>query len=373
MAEEDKIRAPVECVIKVEGEEITELYPYLDDCKVEMSREGATTCELTLDTIRTETGEWNVQDAGIFLPWKPIVIEAHFGDRVEEVMRGYIKEVSVECPQEMSGAKVTVKGQDESLAMDRETIRRTWSTEEEQKTDGEIVDQVASDFGLTAVKETGLTNGSLSSDGTVIKFLRDRAEANGYEIYVREGELHFHPPELDGDPQATIMVYAGRATNCLSCNVKFDGHKPDQVRLNRQADDATDAEEEDFDPDLSEMGSEPADSSSSGLDPFVWSMERPNGATSEEVRARAQAKANENAWKLVAEGELDGALYGHVLLTHLTVNVDGLGVTYAGLYYVDEVTHKFSLEGYRQTFKLIRNAIGDEQSSSGGDVLSAVR
>jgi hypothetical protein len=40
--------------------------------------------------------------------------------------------------------------------------------------------------------------------------------------------------------------------------------------------------------------------------------------------------------------------------------VDGAGETYGGRYYVDEVQHRFSTEGYRQGFKLLRNATGED-------------
>ena len=80
----------------------------------------------------------------------------------------------------------------------------------------------------------------------------------------------------------------------------------------------------------------------------------------EEARSRAQAKANENAWKVKADGELDGSLYGHVLLTHKLVGVYGVGETYSGLYYVDSVSHIFDQNGYRQSFKLLRNATGQD-------------
>ena len=40
------------------------------------------------------------------------------------------------------------------------------------------------------------------------------------------------------------------------------------------------------------------------------------------------------------------------------VGVYGVGDTYGGLYYVDSVTHSFSRNGYRQSFKLKRNATG---------------
>ena len=73
-------------------------------------------------------------------------------------------------------------------------------------------------------------------------------------------------------------------------------------------------------------------------------------------KARAQAKANDNQFKIMAEGVLDGTQYGHVLLPSLPVTVDGTGTTYGGRYYVDEVTHKFTKGVYEQSFKLMSNA-----------------
>ena len=37
------------------------------------------------------------------------------------------------------------------------------------------------------------------------------------------------------------------------------------------------------------------------------------------------------------------------------INIDGLGSTYKGTYYVEEVNHHFPSTGYRQRFKLTRS------------------
>lgn len=368
----ERLRQPVECVIKVDDAEITALYPFLREVQVAMSRRAATTATLTFDSIRLEDGQWTVQDAGVFDAWKRILIEAVFGDRHEEVMRGYIKEVRCEYPEDMSAARVTVNAQDESLVLDREHVRRNLSTAESPMSDGDIVSSVARDHNLDASVETGLTNTSLNLDGTYVRLLRDRAEANGYEFYVREGTVYFKPPDLDQTPVETIRVYAGPATNCLRFAAQYDGHKPDEVAVTRAAESGTETEEGRYQPNLKLLGTVPANSAARGLQPFVWRMQAPSGATAAEVQSRAQAKANENAWKIVAEGELDGALYGEVLLTHQLVPVDGAGPTYSGTYYVDEVQHRFSLEGYRLGFKLLRNATGDDGVGGLSSVLSAV-
>lgn len=221
--------------------------------------------------------------------------------------------------------------------------------------------------------EDGLTNIALNQDGTPIRLLRERAEANGLELYVREGKLYMQPHQLDEDPQPSIMVYAGAQTNCLRFSVAYDGHRPDEVGVIRAGETGTDVEAETFAPDLTVLGRQAATSEDAGLVPFVWQLQRPSGGSLEEARARAQAKANENAWKVRADGELDGALYGHVLLTHKIVGVYGIGDTFSGLYYVDTVVHNFNQNGYRQTFKLLRNATGQDSEPVVSDSLAAVR
>jgi phage protein D len=354
-------RQPVECVIKVDDAEITELYPYLREAQVAMSRRAAASATLIFDSVRLENGRWSVQDAGIFEAWKRISIAAAFGGEAEEVMRGFIKDVRCEYPEDMSAARVTITAQDESLVLDREHVRAALSTEESPMTDGDIVSQIARDHDLDVSADTGLTNAALNLDGTYVRLLRERAEANGFEFYVRGGTLYFHAPRLDQDAAPEpIRVYAGNATNCLNFAAQYDGHLPDEVAVMRAAESGTEAEEGRYTPNLRLLGTTAASSAARGLQPFVWRMQAPAGATPDELHARAQAKANENAWKITANGELDGALYGHVLLTHALVVVDGAGEEYGGTYYVDEVQHRFSMDGYREGFKLLRNATGDD-------------
>ena len=199
----DALRQPVECIITIDGEEIQALYPYLKEVTVEMNREAATVATLKFDTFRDETGAWLVQDTGgsdpLFIPWRKVIIEAVFGSYKEEVMRGYISKVNPNYPEDMSAAMVTVMIQDESILLDREHIRRSWvTTEENSISDGDIVREIAGDHQLDSEVQDGFDNVSLTNNNTYVQFLRDRAAANGYEFYIRKGAIHFHPPELGG-------------------------------------------------------------------------------------------------------------------------------------------------------------------------------
>lgn len=373
MSTDQEFRHPVTCKMTVNDDELEDFYPYLVDVKVEMSRSASSVCTMTFDTIRLDDQTWLIQDADIFDPWNTFKIEADFGDYSEEIMRGFIKTIEAHTPEQIGAAKVTVTCQDETMLLDREHIRKTWSTEDEPMTDGAIAEEIASQYNLDVEAEEGLTNITLNQDSTPIQLLRERAEANGYECYTREGKLHVKPPQLDGDPLPSIMVYAGPRTNCLRFSVMHDGHLPDEVGVMRGAETGTDIEQETFGPNLTLLGRNAATSENAGLVPFVWQMRRPAGGSMEEARARAQAKANENAWKVKANGELSGALYGHVLLTHKVVGVYGIGETYGGLYYVDKVSHIFDQRGYRQSFTLLRNASGQNTEPESDDALAAVR
>ena len=122
----EKERAPAECVITVDGAEIADLYPFLLEVAVETSRAEAATASLTFETRRDELGKWTVQEAEVLVPWARIVISAAFGSRVEEIMRGYIREVNLETPQDAGAAQVKVECQDDSLRLDRAHNRKTW-------------------------------------------------------------------------------------------------------------------------------------------------------------------------------------------------------------------------------------------------------
>jgi phage protein D len=355
-----KHREPAECVITVDGTEITDLYPFLMEARVETSRKDPWVATLQFESRRDETGKWLVQDAGVFRPWAPIVVEAAFGSSREEVMRGYVKQVDADYPEDPGTTTVTVHCQDDSLALDREHVRKPWGADV-PTTDQAILAEILAGHGLAPHPESGagLANLILNQNETDVRFLRKRAEANGYELIFEQGTVYFGPLRVDAEPQETILVYAGPDTHCFRFSVKADGHQPEQVAFDVAAEEGAERIEQVVPPDLPLMGTEPAESSGEGLKDFVWRLDRQGTTNEEELLARAQGKANELALKVKAEGELDGSRYGHVLRVGQPVGVDGVGEWLGGIYYVDKVTHLFNEQGYRQTFTLLRNAYGD--------------
>ncbi len=368
-----KYREPAECVIRVAGAEIADLYPYLSEVSVDAGHDRPAVANLVFDSRRDERGKWNVQDGGRLAPWQTIVIEAAFGSTTEEVMRGFIRQVQADYPEDAGRASVTAECRDSSLVLDREHIRKAWGADV-PATDMMIVTAIIAKYGLApdpnnAMGQTGLV---VNQDGTDIEFLQRRARANGYDLSFREGKVYFGPMRFDAAWQPTIMVYAGAATQCFRFSVRDDGHQPDQVAFDRPDTQGSGNINRTLKPDLPLLGTDSADSSGKGLADFAWRMSRDGGMSEAEWKARAQRKANELSLKVKAEGELDGSLYGHVLRPGEPVGVDGVGERYGGAYFVDRVRHRFNTQGYRQTFTLLRNAYGDNLGAGAAGRLAGV-
>jgi len=359
------LREPAECVIKVDGEEITALYPYLTEVTVDSSRERGSEGTLHFESRRDERGRWAVQDEEVFVPWKRITIDAAFGTTTEAILEGFVQQLSASYPEDQGGATVVVTCRDVSFQCDREHVRKSWGDEQQPVSDSEIVQEiVVSRQHLQLAPGNGPGQTGLvkqGQDGTDIEFLKQRAMANGYELLFEGSTVYFGPMRVaEPTPQPTIMVYAGPDTNCLSFSVSGDGHAPDQVAFELAAAEGSATEPVAVTPDLDAMGTTSADSRSAGLDDFVWRLSREGPRSSkDELTVLAQGKANEFAMKVKATGELDGSLYGHVLRVGHPVGVDGVGNWLGGTYYVDTVKHRFSTEGYREAFTLLRNAYGD--------------
>ncbi len=348
-----------------EAADIGPLAAMVSATELRLSRTEAATGTITFDDRRGSDGQWLAADAGIFTRWQQITVSADFQTHTEEIFRGYITELKPQLPQNGGEAKLVVELQDDGAALSREHMRRVWG-EDAPMADGDILAELIAPLGLSTAtgSGTGQSSRALSQDGPPITFLRDRARANGYEIIFAAGEVWFGPMRLDASPQATIMVYAGSGTNCLSFNVADDAQKPDAVAFDHapQSEGATPVSET-VTSDLALLGTTAVADEGAGLGtPSVARLTREGDETEEETRARAQAMVNDASFRIRATGELDGTLYGHVLLPGLPVRVDGAGSRNGGLYYVDKVTHAFTPDGYRQQFEAIRNATGDSDA-----------
>ena len=361
---------PASCLIEV-GEgytDIGDIANLVTSVEITTSREEAATGSIVIEDRRKEDGQWMAADSGLFTRWAPIRISADFQTHSEEIFRGYIIQPKPTYPNSGGETTLELMIQDESAALDREQMRTIWG-EDAPMSDLDILTQLISPLGLTpdTASGQGQSSRALSQDATPIVFMRERAKANGYDLIFSAGQVYFGLKRLEGEAQAPILVYAGKSTNCLNLEISDDGQRPDAVQFDHAPqEEGAETTTETIAPDAAALGQTRVAEEGAGLGtPSVWRVSREGDETEEELRARAQALVNENSFRIRATGELDGSLYGHVLKAGLVVPIDGTGVRYGGLYYVDTVVHNFAPAGYRQQFELIRNAVGETDSASG--------
>lgn len=367
-----KFRDPAQCEIKVRGSVLTELEPFRGPVRVECSRNQASVATLTFESRRDEHGRWPVLDQRLLVPWEPVSLWAVFGARSEELLRGYVRQVRAIYP-ESGVARVVVECQDESLALDREHVRKAWGADV-PTSDRIIATDIARNHRLNVDPTSGMGQSGLvlHQDGTDIRFLQSRAEANGYELLFRPGEVYFGPMRLEATAQPTILVQAGQDTHCRAITITTDGHRPDIVAVDLAPDSGSSSRRREVTPNLPLLGRSRASGAQPELSPFSWCLSREGSADEEALVARAQGMVNEASMRVRAEGVLDGTAYGHVLQVGLPVSVDGIGEWLSGTYYVDSVAHEFTGKDYRQVIALLRNAHGDDLGGGAANVLRRI-
>lgn len=363
-------RNPASCLIEAGSDlkNIGGLATLVTSVEINASRAEAATGSIIIEDRRLEDGQWMAADSGLFSRWAPIKVSADFQSHVEEIFRGYITQITPDYPNSPGQTTLEIQVQDESSALDREQMRTVWG-EDAPISDLDILTALIEPVGLSTdfASAQGQSSRALTQDATPIQFLRERALANGYELIFFEGVVYFGPKRLTDEAQAPILIYAGRDTNCLNFNLNDESQHPDEVRFDHAPrEQGSETVTETLSSDEPLLGDAPAASEGADLGaPSVWRVNREGDKTEEEIRARAQALVNEHGFRLRGTGEIDGSLYGHVLKVGRTVTVDGAGGRYGGIYYVDTNVHRFTPEGYRQNFELIRNATGDTAGAGG--------
>jgi hypothetical protein len=84
-----------------------------------------------------------------------------------------------------------------------------------------------------------------------------------------------------------------------------------------------------------------------------------SGLTHSEAINKAQSQVNESMDAFIANGEINTARYGGILMARKPVWVRGAGLNNDGLYYVKSVTHSLKPRNfYKQTFVLVREGMG---------------
>ncbi len=327
--------------IKIDGTDVKpEMMAAIEDIVVESSLHLPDAATISL---HDNDGKW--VDEQTLAPGKAIEMTAKVGDVEAKVFDGEI--VEIESDFVPGHRKVHVRAFDRMHRLSRGRAVRSYV----QMTDGDIVQKIASDVGLSPkIGDTPTVHDYVLQDNvTNLEFLRQRASGLGFLIYVDSKDLHFEAPgtsstEIDLTLAEGLLEFHPRLTMVDQVNgVKARGWDPAQ----RQAviGQATNGH---AGPKLglSGTGGSIAQSAFGAAELLVADRPIRTQAVADKL---AQATLDRRDGRFV---EADGIAVGTPpLKAGLSVKLSNLGARFSGTYYVTSTSHKYNVEaGYTTHF-----------------------
>jgi phage protein D len=317
--------------------------------------------------VKEDGSGWTILDDALFPRLANLKISVTIGSgSAIPLISAYVIEVDTTFSRDPNASELLVTAMDPTVLMHLDEKVKAWPNMKDSDVASAIFSDAAYRFS-PVVESTRWSrqenDHTLMQRGTDIQFLQQLADRNGYECFVEmndagEIEGHFHPPRHDAQPQGTLTVNMGSATNVNRFRARFDMLGPatakaatldpdDASAQKAQSDSATRAE------GMGDAPSVPADR------PRRVLLSQLGMAQSGEVQRYAQAVVDRSSLSIVAEGEVSTVAFGGILRAKQPVMVRGVGQQFSGRYYVERVLHTMTGDGtYTQRFTLRRNATG---------------
>lgn len=283
------------------------------------------------------------------------------------IMDGFVTRQDLQPSNEPGGSRLTITGDDLSVAMDRLEIVMPMPAMIDLAQVGAILARYAF-LGVVPIVVPPFIptvmppiEGFETQNGTDLDHVRGLAYRNGYVFYIEPGPLpgqslaYFGPDIRVPVPQPALSVNMDAHTNVESLSFSLDGTQK-QLDIITVLDPATGRvpipvpmpEIDLFKPPLGLRPALPAK--------VVYNREAAALSLSEALRD-AVGRGMRSSAPITASGRLDVSRYGQPLKARWLVGVRGAGVTYDGLYFVDSVTHDIKRGEYKQGFTLSRDGL----------------
>lgn len=366
------------CIIKISDEEISDIYPDILSVEVEDDHKLAASFKIKLAIQLQSDGNWTYLDDESLSVWNRVEIYAGFPDNAVKAITGYIVHLKPYFAKRITDSYLEVWGMDESVLMDREEKLKDWPN----RKDSDIASEIFSNYGLTPeVEDTEVIHDEVLSTiiqrESDIKFLKRLARRNGYECFVQNSTGYFRQPVLNESPQKVLAAHFGNETNLSFFQAGLNALRPTIVEMSQL--DSMTKEIRSVTIDNMEQNQLGQTLSSelipSGVEPTGLYVKHALTTSQQEMKVLCQALYDEAEWLLEGEGEIISSLYQDVLRARRLVTIKGVGRTYSGTYYVTNVRHSFTQDGYTQHFKVRKNALspdGTEDFGSSGSLVSGV-
>lgn len=340
----------------------------LDGIQVTTSDKGRSGFQITLRVGRGKSDllDYGLQLGPLLQPFSRLVLIVSFGGLPEVLMDGIITNQQFTPGNEPGTSTLTLTGEDVSVMMDMEERSVEHPAQPEMAIAAKII-ATYPQYGLIPMVIPPLsldmpipTERIPVQQATDLEYLNAMAERFAYVFYVIPGPApltntaYWGPPIRVGIPQRALSANMGPQTNINSIGFQHDGLSATHLSgavYDRRLDSAVPVET--F-ASLRVPLARPSLFAQRRVRRF-----RGTGLDTMQAFARAQAETDRSYDSVVtADGEMDALRYEAILRPRALVGVRGVGDTYNGFYYVQQVTHSISKGSYTQRFTLEREGTG---------------
>jgi len=362
----------------VDGQPVAaDLYAAIASLEVEEHAELPGAIQLTVPVASDGANDLTRVNDATFRPFANLAVVVTLdGGGSQCIFDGYVLSHKLHLDRGTAASTLQVWGQDASWLMNLEDKVKEWA----DVTDGAVANTIFGDYGIAPAPdntsddsashtESGHTLMQRASD---IQFLRQLARRNGKLCRVAGGTAAgaltgtFAKPDLAADPVVTLTLNDPDKVMVSALDFAWDVTRPTEVDA-RQAlfTDASDggvtgAATDAGLPLLAARGL--AELAGRTIKALLTTTVDDAG----ELQLRTTSLLREASFFVRCTGDVDLAALGAVLRVGAIVQLDGVGSLHAGKYLVWSVKHAITLDAYKMSFELVRNAVGAAPSPAGG-------
>lgn len=357
--------AQISASVTVSGNPRPDMMTSVLEMEVEEDHDMASVLRLKLAMYKPENALWTFLDDDDVQLWAPISVSATIADESQDLFSGYITEIKPHFDIEDNSSYVVIQAMDATCVMALEEKIKDWPN----MSDSDIATQILNQYNLSpTVDDSGVvhddTIATIIQRETDYHFVKKLARRNGFEFVVRGTNAFFRKPVLSSTPLPVLAVQFGASTNVASVDAEVYAMRPARVEMHQI--DTIGKQVQDADIESSDQ-TQLGQNSTLTLSP-------PNGAQSRvivrhavatgvpEMQNLCQAIYDRAEWLVEAKGQLDSVAYGAFLRAQSLVPMKGVGQLFSGMYYLTNVRHVFTVNGYQQHFTGRRNAMAPNDS-----------
>jgi len=346
----------------------------IEQITVEQEMDMAWEAQIKLYLCLDEQGRWQHRADEFAEPFSRVRLEIRrgTGDFVP-LIDGPVAGYDTTLDPDPGRSTVTLKVRDDSVFLNRDEETEVF----EDRNDAELAEELLRSIPQIADVRVDSTDGTPAATvrrGTVMKFLRELARANGFHAYVLPGlergrsiGCFRRPPSEAGDLPALILL--GSERNLDGLEISEDSEAPERTRS--------------YSLSLADQQVERAERSAGEVallrefpaipdDLSALREVPPEDATREDPERAADAQARRRSYAYKVTGAVESGCYPAVLTPYEKVSLRAADLPLSGDYLLTKVTHRLTASAYRQEFEAKADSRSDpaRPSTAGATGLS---